>query len=238
VPRQLFDDSLAGRRSSPRSRWTVLVSTLAHFVILTVAIIVPLMATGALPDIHMQLTAFMPADIELPAPPPAGSPRRASVRSTAPPTQAPSAIDLTAEPAIDPGHESIGDVGLDVGPVGAADGVPGMIAPSAPGLIAPPPPPPAKPVPVGGAIRAPQRIASAPPVYPAIAQSARVEGEVILQAIIDADGAVRDVHVLRSIPLLDQAAIDAVRRWRYKPTLLNGIPVPVIMTVTVSFRLQ
>jgi protein TonB len=77
-----------------------------------------------------------------------------------------------------------------------------------------------------------------PPVYPAIAQQARVQGTVILEATIDVDGSVRDVKVLRSIPLLDQAAIDAVREWKYSPTILNGNPVPVIMTVTVTFTLN
>jgi protein TonB len=65
-----------------------------------------------------------------------------------------------------------------------------------------------------------------------------VEGVVILEAIIGADGRVQEVRVLRSKPLLDQAAIDAVRQWLFTPTLLNGVPVPVIMTVTVNFALE
>ena len=76
------------------------------------------------------------------------------------------------------------------------------------------------------------------PLYPAIAQSARVQGIVIIEATIGADGRVTDVTVLRSIPLLDAAALTAVRQWEFSPTLLNGIPVPVIMTVTVNFTLQ
>jgi protein TonB len=95
-----------------------------------------------------------------------------------------------------------------------------------------------QPVPVGGQIREPRRLTYVPPVYPPVAQAARVEGIVILEAIIDETGAVRDVRVLRSIPLLDRAAIDAVSRWRYLPTTLNGVAVPVIMTVTVSFKLH
>lgn len=77
-----------------------------------------------------------------------------------------------------------------------------------------------------------------PPVYPRIGQSAGVEGIVILDAVIDLDGTVRDVRVLRPVALLDQAAIDAVREWRFTPTLLNGVPVPIIMTVTVNFTLS
>ena len=104
---------------------------------------------------------------------------------------------------------------------------------------APPPPPPApgQPVRVGGNVRAPMQTRKVSPVYPPIAQSARVQGVVILEVLIDEQGRVADARVLRSIPLLDQAAIDAVRQWEYTPTLLNGAPVPVIMTVTVQFTL-
>jgi protein TonB len=76
------------------------------------------------------------------------------------------------------------------------------------------------------------------PRYPAIAQSSRVEGVVILEAVIAEDGSVQDVRVLRSKPLLDDAAVEAVRQWRFTPTLLGGQPVPVVMTVTVSFTLS
>jgi protein TonB len=91
---------------------------------------------------------------------------------------------------------------------------------------------------VGGSIRAPTQIKKVNPVYPPIAQSARVQGVVIIEAIIGPDGRVSDAKVLRSIPLLDAAALDAVKQWVYTPTLLNGVPVPVIMTVTVNFTLQ
>jgi protein TonB len=76
------------------------------------------------------------------------------------------------------------------------------------------------------------------PTYPAIAQSARVQGIVIIEATIGTNGRVTNTKVLRSIPLLDQAAIDAVKQWEFTPTTLNGVPVPVIMTVTVQFTLQ
>ena len=94
------------------------------------------------------------------------------------------------------------------------------------------------PVRVGSGIRPPQKIKDVKPVYPAIAQSARVQGVVIIEATIGPNGAVQEAKVLRSIPLLDAAALDAVRQWQFTPTLLNGVPVPVIMTVTVNFTLQ
>ncbi len=89
---------------------------------------------------------------------------------------------------------------------------------------------------VGGKIKAPIKISGVEPVYPALAQSARVSGEVMIEATIGTDGKVIDARVVRSIPLLDQAALDAVRQWVYFPTLLNGVPVPVLMTVTVNFK--
>ena len=102
----------------------------------------------------------------------------------------------------------------------------------------PPPPPPGGAVRVGGGVRPPQQIARVNPIYPAEAREQRVQGVVILEALIDVTGRVQDVKLLRSIPLLDQAAIDAVRLWQYEPTLLDGVPVPVIMTVTVQFTLN
>ena len=91
---------------------------------------------------------------------------------------------------------------------------------------------------VGGKIRAPIKIKDVKPVYPAMAQSARVAGAVIIEATIGLDGKVIDAKVLRSIPLLDQAALDAVRQWEYMPTLLNGVPVSVLVTVTIKFTQQ
>ena len=75
-------------------------------------------------------------------------------------------------------------------------------------------------------------------IYPDMAAAAEVQGTVILQATLGTDGKVVQARVLRSIPLLDAAALDAVRQWQFTPTLLNGVPVPVIMTVTVNFTLQ
>jgi TonB family protein len=91
---------------------------------------------------------------------------------------------------------------------------------------------------VGGDLRPPKKIKDVPPEYPAIAQQARVQGVVILEARIDERGNITDARPLRSIPLLDQAAIDAVKQWQYEPTLMNGVAVPIILTVTVNFTLR
>ena len=115
----------------------------------------------------------------------------------------------------------------------------------------PPPPPPTQrnpafallieqyqPLRIGGGIKSPTKVRDVKPVYPPIAQSARVQGVVIIETLVDGNGDVVDGQVLRSIPLLDQAALDAVRQWRFVPTLLNGVPTPVLMTVTVNFVLE
>jgi TonB family protein len=91
------------------------------------------------------------------------------------------------------------------------------------------------PLRIGGQIKPPVKIKDVKPVYPAIAQSARVTGAVMIEATIGPDGKVTDAKVVRSIPVLDQAALDAVRQWEYRPTLLNGVPVPVVVTVTINF---
>jgi len=91
---------------------------------------------------------------------------------------------------------------------------------------------------VGGKMKPPAKIKDVQPVYPAAARTARVAGVVIVEATIGADGKVIDAKVLRSVPMLDQAALDAVKQWEYTPTLLNGKPVPIVMTVTINFKLQ
>ena len=108
----------------------------------------------------------------------------------------------------------------------------GMSVDVAPGASGYPGPTPVR---VGGNIRPPQKIKDAPGVWPEAARKAGVFGMVLLEIIIDSEGRVQQAKVLRSIPLLDQAAIDAVKQWVYGPTHLHGSPVPVIMTVAVSF---
>jgi TonB family protein len=91
---------------------------------------------------------------------------------------------------------------------------------------------------VGDNIRTPIKITDAKPVYPPIAQSARIQGAVILEALIDDQGNLVNARVVRSIPLLDAAALDAVSKWKYTPADLDGRLVAVVMTVTVNFMLQ
>jgi protein TonB len=91
---------------------------------------------------------------------------------------------------------------------------------------------------VGGDIKEPRKIRDVPPVYPAVARAAGVQGIVIVEATVDPYGAVADAHVLRGVPELNEAALDAVRQWTYTPTLLGGVPVSVVMTVTIVFSVR
>jgi protein TonB len=139
-------------------------------------------------------------------------------------------------------EEIVPEEGIDLGveggvPGGVEGGVPGGVVGGVVGGL-PDAPPPQQAVRVGGQIKEPKKLKDVKPVYPDIAKQARVQGVVILECTISPQGKVTDVKVLRGIPLLDAAAIDAVKQWVYTPTLLNGVPVPVIMTVTVNFRLS
>lgn len=128
--------------------------------------------------------------------------------------------------------------GVEGGVVGGVEGgTPGGVPEAAPVAPPAPPEPPAGPVRVGGQIKEPRKLKNVAPAYPDIAKQARVQGVVVLEATIDPSGRVNNVRVLRGIPLLNDAAVTAVKQWVYSPTLLNGTPVPVIMTVTVNFTL-
>jgi periplasmic protein TonB len=207
-------------------------------VLFGAVIIIPLMATDVLPT-PPSMMAFVGAP-PTPPPPPPPPPSAAPPPKTPTPVANPNAAPIEAPKQIIPETPSVG-VSEGV-PGGVEGGVPGGVMGGVVGGLPeappPPPPPPQAPVRVGGAIKQPTKLKNVPPVYPPIAQSARVQGVVIIEATIGADGKVKDAKVLRSIPLLDQAALDAVKQWVFTPTLLNNVPVPVIMTVTVNFTLQ
>jgi protein TonB len=84
----------------------------------------------------------------------------------------------------------------------------------------------------------PRKLKDVAPIYPDIAVRANIQGDVVLECTVSPLGHVTDVRVLRGIPLLTSAAIEAAKRWEYSPTLRDGIPVPVIFTVTITFSLK
>ena len=97
---------------------------------------------------------------------------------------------------------------------------------------------PGLPIRVGGSIVEPRKIRDVKPTYPLEAAAAGTEGTVIIEATIARDGTVQNARVIRSIAGLDESALAAVLQWQYTPTKLNGVPVEVVMTVTVSFVLN
>jgi len=214
--------------------YTIAFSIVAHAIAVCAAIIAPLLATDELPA-PRTATEFVQVVPVTPPPPPPPAPRR-----TTPPTSPPraDAAPLTVpqgikpEPAIEPVRDA---PPVDGGIVSFGDCNGCGLVDAAP---TPPPPPPPPVVHVGGDIKPPRKVVDVAPVYPPLARAARVEGIVILEAVIAEDGSVRDVRVLRSQALLDEAAVEAVRQWRFTPTLLNGQPVPVVMTITVAFKLR
>jgi periplasmic protein TonB len=213
---------------------TILFSIAAHAVVVFAVFVVSVTATEMLPAARRAIDVVV-VHGQLPAPPP---PSLARTRRTEAAVPGPNAVPLVApdgftperaQPAIDdlPAPDAV--IGAGLAPATAVIDAPPQAAP---------PPEPREAIHVGGDIRPPVKLRYVAPVYPRIALEARLEAVVILEAVIADDGAVDAVKVLRGHPLLNQAAIDAVKQWQFTPTLLNGQPVPVVMTVTVSFSLN
>lgn len=217
--------------------WTLGVSIVVHLCVMAGVIVSPLLATGDLPE-PPRATEHVLVSARMPNPPAPPRPARVLPVPNGAPIVAQNGV--APEPIAQPQQAEPIDFGIggtnDAG-TGFLPGTSGVVA----GNDLVPPAAPVAPRPavrVGGDIRPPQKIRDVAPRYPAIAQASKVEGVVILEATIGEDGSVRDVRVLRGKPLLDDAAADAVRQWRFTPTLLNGEPVPVVMTVTVAFALR
>jgi len=241
MPHDLFGDVVSPRvRVRSNSRYTILLSIAAHALIVCAVVIVPLMATGVLPTPASGALDFidvapLPSPPPMPAPP-AARPAAAPV-SDAAPTEAPKGItdEVPRQVSTDTAE---GALTLGTGPThGLGAGGVGLTVEAMP-LPPPIPRAPDRPLRVGTGIREPTKIHHVVPVYPQIAMSARISGTVVVDAVIGTDGLVRHARVLKGSPLLNQAALDAVSQWRYTPTTLNGVPVQVIMTVMVTFKLQ
>jgi periplasmic protein TonB len=230
---------------------TAIGSTLAHLIVVGLALAVPVLyLTEPLPqppDMLAFVVASAPPPPPPPPPPPAppeAKPSKPKVAAKADPVKVAVAAPVEAPSSLQPEQPlDVPELDVAAGGVegGVAGGIVGGIAGGIPMMPAPPPPPPppapVRPVRVGGDIEPPTLLHRVNPNYPQIAISAKKEGIVILEATVDTDGAVSQVRVLRSEPLLDKAAVDAVKQWRYAPLRLNGLASPFILTVTVSFNL-
>jgi periplasmic protein TonB len=242
----MFNDLVISGSNSTKTHksWTVLLSTVIQVAILGVLILIPLIYTEALPK--GMLTTFI---VPPPPPPPPPPPAAAIQRIVKPivhlikngqmmaPTVIPKKIEMIKEEAAPP------DVGVSGGVVGgvaggSAGGVLGGIIGGVGGAPPPPPPPKSnKPLRVGGNVQQANLLRQVQPVYPPIAKTAHISGTVILHAIISKEGTIEQLEYVSGPPLLMKNAMDAVRQWRYKPTMLNGEPVEVDTTVSVVFTL-
>ena len=224
----------------PVRRWrrlTVVTSIVLHAGVVAGLVALQFSDVGA-PLISRRVQAFMlPSAPPLPPPVPRATPPPSATTPDVNRDAAP--LTASEHPADSPPVVASNDAPSMSGLVGDPRGVPYSTGVST-NLPTPPPLPPQTqaPIRISTGITPPTRLAYVPPVYPPIAQTAHVEGTVILECTIDERGNVRDAKVLRSIPMLDRAALDAVLKWRYTPTRLSGMAVPVIMTVTVTFSLR
>jgi len=245
----MFDEMVVSSPNPKKTNkpWTVVVSMLFQIGFLAILILIPLIYTEALPKTMMATMLTAPP----PPPPPPPPPVAAQVVHVKPQAHLMDAGKLVA-PKVIPREVKIikEDAEPDMGAVGMTGGVPGGVAGGSMGGVlggviggmggAPPPPKPKQtgPLRVGGNVQAARIINRVQPVYPPLARQTRISGTVRLHAIIGKDGTIQSLEVMNGHPLLQQAALDAVRQWRYQPTLLNGEPVDVDTTIDVIFSLN
>jgi protein TonB len=242
----------ARSREHARQSWRWPAAVAAHAAALAAVTLIPLMSPSELPEPAMGARVFVVPGLVAPPPPPA--PPTATVARTSPARKEPRATRSLATPtapetaAVEPPSILERAIPAPAIPVQTADeGVPGGLEEGVPGGIvggilepsarADESSPPTGRVRVGGAVKEPRKLKNIAPVYPDVAARAKVEGVVLLELAIAPSGRVEDVRVLRSIPLLDEAAVAAARQWLFTPTLLGGVPVHVAMTVSVRFNL-
>jgi protein TonB len=246
MDKRLFEDLIDSDRVAHRTQQskTLPVSLLLHAIAAIAIVLVPILGADVLPEPASAVKAFFVEPMAAPAPPPPPPPPAPRAATAPKPRPVPVQQTNTFTAPVEVPEEIRPEEGLDLGVEGGVaggveGGVPGgVVGGVVGGLPDAPPPPQQTAVRVGGQIKEPKKLKTVSPVYPDIAKQARVQGVVILECTISPQGKVTDVKVLRGIPLLDQAAVDAVKQWVYTPTLLNGVPVPVIMTVTVNFKLS
>jgi protein TonB len=246
MQQRLFEDLIESdvvAHKTGQSR-TAPVSLALHVVAALAIWIIPILSAGELPEPAAAVKAFFVEPMSAPAPPPPPPPPapKAQTAPRVPPrpvVQDESRFVAPVEVPEDIRPEEGLDLGLEGGvPGGVEGGVPGGVVGGVVGGLPDAPPPPQQAVRVGGQIKEPRKLKHVNPTYPDIAKQARIQGVVILECTISPQGRVTDVKLLRGIALLNDSAIEAVRQWVYTPTLLNGVPVPVIMTVTVNFKLS
>jgi protein TonB len=249
--RALFNEALLENHRFKSSSKTLdlLVALLFHVAVIGVPIFAGLYYTDTL-----NLKAFATTLLVAPPPPPPPPPASGIVKAVArkrvfmnggklvAPTAIPRQIAEIKEAPLEP--DSLGGVaggvpgGVPGGQMGGVlGGVIGGVLSIAARPVAPPPSGKAAPLRVGGRVRPPKAIVQTRPDYPLLAKQARIQGQVQIDAILDEQGNVMDMKVVAGPPLLYQAALDALKRWKYEPTYLNDQPIAVEMIVTITFQL-
>jgi periplasmic protein TonB len=244
MQQRLFEDLIESDVVAHKTKqgYTLPVSIAIHAIVLLAVVVVPLLTSEELPEPTSVVKAFFVEPAAPPPPPPPPPPPAPRQQNQPKPMSTPVPTENKFQAPVETPEQVKPEEGIDLGveggvPGGVERGVPGGVVGGVVGGLPDAPPPP-QAVRVGGQIKEPKKLKNVNPSYPDIAKQARVQGVVILECTISPQGKVTDVKVLRGIPLLDAAAIEAVKQWVYSPTLLNGVPVPVIMTVTVNFRLS
>jgi protein TonB len=240
----MFDEMVVSSPNPKKTNkpWTVILSMIFHVAFLAVLILIPLIYTEALPKTMMATLLVAP-----PPPPPPPPPPVAQVVHVKPqvhlmdagklvtPKVIPKDIKIIKEDAPDMSGMQGGVVG------GVAGGQMGGVIGGVIGGVgaAPPPPKPAQQrIRQGGQVQAAKLLNKVQPMYPPLARQTRISGTVRLHAIIAKNGTVEQLEVISGHPLLVQAALDAVRQWKYQPTTLNGENVEVDTTIDVIFSLN
>ncbi|HYR92036.1 MAG TPA: TonB family protein [Terriglobia bacterium] len=238
-------------------------AVLMQAVLVSAVIVVQMVMPESLGRLRLLETLYMapPPPPPAPAPAPAGPPpkvdratRKEAVASTPVPTIKEEVPQPVEHPVIAPTTIPKDIAGMLESPPSSSGGIPGGVPGGVPGgsvggipggipggviggAANAPLPPPKEPVRVGGNVREPRVVKLVEPKYPPVAARARVQGVVILEAVVTEQGNVEKLKLISGPPLLVQAAMEAVQNWKYEPTILNGQPVPVILTAKVNFSL-
>ena len=241
----MFEQTFVEGTAKTHKPWTVMLSFLGQCALICVGILIPLIFTDTLP--RAQLTSFLVAP---PPPPPPPPPAAAPVKvvkviqtdivngQLRTPTKIPKKVEMIKEDeAPPPVMASTGVVGGVPGgiPGGSMGGVIGSVLSSTPVAV----PKIATPqrVRVSSGVSQGLIVRRVQPNYPPLARQARIQGTVVLQAMISKDGNIENLQLISGHPMLAPAAIEAVKQWKYKPYLLNGEPVEVETQVQVNFTL-
>jgi len=244
----VFEQSLLLNPGTKRP-WNFLASLGAELIIVSLALLIPLLYSEHLPAIHWKEIMVGPPPSAPPVQPPAAHTATSNNTALSPVEHRlfrwnPATLSHSTQPSTDFTPDAPPSLGIGTGP-GLLAGNNNMLGRFLPNVVAAPPPkptpetqkPPQALLEVGGDVQMAKLLRKVIPVYPQLARSARISGVVRLIGIIAKDGTIQNLQVVSGHPLLTQAAVEAVRQWVYKPTLLNGTPVEVIAPIEVNFTL-